>query len=160
VHGDYGKQGLAPAVHRLRMAHIAVGDSEWIGISEWEATRTRYSRSVEVARHVKETYGEDVTVVFVCGSDVLKAMTDKEMWTTQSIQSLLNEVVLAVTPRPGVNLEALLQDQVFDGFHDRVWNVEGIFSAMSSSTIRCVYPTSAAIVPFANELQGAIIQFH
>jgi nicotinate (nicotinamide) nucleotide adenylyltransferase len=139
VHGAYSKDGLAPADDRVEMARIAVSGSDWIDVSDWEVKRDEYSRSVDVARHVRFAYGRnDTTVLFVCGSDLVQAMTEKSIWTAESIQNLLKEVVLAVLPRPGADIQGLLDDPVFAGFRDRVWTIKGVFSDVSSSLVRYV----------------------
>jgi nicotinic acid mononucleotide adenylyltransferase len=120
------------------MARIAAEDYDWLEVSDWEATRTQYSRSVEVARYVEESQGLGVTVVFVCGADVLKSMVERAVWTDESIRALLSHVVLAVAPRPGVSHADLLADSVFSGHSDRVWELEGAISVLSSTEVRCV----------------------
>ncbi|XP_053164313.1 uncharacterized protein LOC128350289 isoform X6 [Hemicordylus capensis] len=51
VSDDYGKQGLAAAKHRIKMAQFALETSEWIRVDPWESEQGQWSETVTVLRH-------------------------------------------------------------------------------------------------------------
>ncbi|XP_053164334.1 nicotinamide/nicotinic acid mononucleotide adenylyltransferase 3 isoform X18 [Hemicordylus capensis] len=48
VSDDYGKQGLAAAKHRIKMAQFALETSEWIRVDPWESEQGQWSETVTV----------------------------------------------------------------------------------------------------------------
>ncbi|XP_053164314.1 retinol-binding protein 1 isoform X7 [Hemicordylus capensis] len=51
VSDDYGKQGLAAAKHRIKMAQFALETSEWIRVDPWESEQGQWSETVTVLRY-------------------------------------------------------------------------------------------------------------
>lgn len=47
----YGKQGLAPAKHRIAMAKLALQTSDWITVDEWESQQPDWMETVVTMRY-------------------------------------------------------------------------------------------------------------
>ncbi|KAG7457061.1 hypothetical protein MATL_G00242550 [Megalops atlanticus] len=47
----YGKQGLAPARHRVAMARLALRSSDWITVDDWESQQADWTETVVTMRH-------------------------------------------------------------------------------------------------------------
>lgn len=107
VHDAYGKAGLAPAEHRLRMCELATEDSAWIAVDRWEASQARYSPTHEVMRHLNETLSRQAfgardafELFLVCGADLLQSLDDERSWPRDNVRALFAECRLIVVPRP------------------------------------------------------------
>ncbi|KAI1882980.1 hypothetical protein AGOR_G00240470 [Albula goreensis] len=47
----YGKQGLAPARHRVAMARLALRSSDWVTVDDWESKQPDWTATVLTMRH-------------------------------------------------------------------------------------------------------------
>lgn len=51
----YGKPGLAPAKHRMRMVELATETSDWLRLEPWECSQPNWSRTLLVLRQARES---------------------------------------------------------------------------------------------------------
>lgn len=52
VSDAYGKEGLAEAMHRVKMCQLAVeSTSDWLMVDSWESRQERYQRTAVVLDH-------------------------------------------------------------------------------------------------------------
>lgn len=47
----YGKQGLAPARHRVTMARLALSSSDWVRVDDWESKQADWTETVVTMRY-------------------------------------------------------------------------------------------------------------
>ncbi|KAF9636025.1 putative nicotinamide mononucleotide adenylyl transferase protein [Lasiodiplodia theobromae] len=93
--GDaYKKAGLASAEHRINMCNLAVADSSWISVDQWEPLHKEYLPTAKVLDHfdheLNEVRGgiEDYTgqkrkvrVALLAGADLIQTMsTPSKAW--------------------------------------------------------------------------------
>lgn len=138
VHDVYGKQDLLPVRHRLELLRLAIADSNWMHVAEWECRRCKYSRSYEVVDQLV-AHNEDyaaATVLFACGADVFEAMLDPSKWPLENVGRLLQRAIIVVVARSDKNMQTL--EHSFKNIHnsDNVWIIDGVTSNISSSLIR------------------------
>lgn len=51
VHDAYGKKELEPASHRINMLKLALLNSDWIKLSDWETNQESWSRTRTTIQH-------------------------------------------------------------------------------------------------------------
>lgn len=51
VHDGYGKEGLLSATHRISMLKLALQDSDWIKLSDWESCQENHTRTAVVLKY-------------------------------------------------------------------------------------------------------------
>lgn len=56
VHDGYGKKDLASSTHRLAMVRLALQDSNWIKMTNWEAAQEEHTRTAIVIKYVQVCY--------------------------------------------------------------------------------------------------------
>jgi len=78
-HDEYVSRKLGeewvPIAHRFKMIELALQESSWISLSQWEGTRERFSYfdvllSIH-AGHLKQCFpGHKIQLMFICGADL------------------------------------------------------------------------------------------
>lgn len=51
VHDSYGKKGLATSKHRQTMLKLALKNSDWISMSDWESEQEHWTPSRQVLQY-------------------------------------------------------------------------------------------------------------
>lgn len=62
VSDAYKKQGLISAKYRVEMCRLAVKESDWIMLDEWEARSTSYVRTLCVLNHIRDQVKEKLNI--------------------------------------------------------------------------------------------------
>lgn len=75
---------IIPPRHRLAMARLAVGDSNWLTVDPWEITRRRTMDYLSVLEHVQQLFETcfaelPVKLIYLCGSDVLMKLSPDDL---------------------------------------------------------------------------------
>ncbi|NQU76361.1 MAG: nicotinate (nicotinamide) nucleotide adenylyltransferase [Planctomycetes bacterium] len=95
-----------PARHRLAMLTLAVEDDKLFEVSDLELARTGPSYTYDTLMRCRDSYGNDVELVWVIGLDMLE---DLPNWYRASEVVDLARIVTAVRPpMPEKNLDAYL----------------------------------------------------
>ncbi|KAF8065612.1 nicotinamide/nicotinic acid mononucleotide adenylyltransferase [Scenedesmus sp. PABB004] len=63
----YGKDGLAPAEHRLAMCRLAAAETAGVMVDAWEARQPGHTRTLEVLRHVAASLEASLGAVHAAG---------------------------------------------------------------------------------------------
>ncbi|KAK4534784.1 hypothetical protein CDCA_CDCA02G0809 [Cyanidium caldarium] len=110
VNDAYHKPSLISAAHRLQMCRLAVADSEWIDVDEWEAHQPRYVPTFRVLQHLHKTLQatahpewQRAQLYLVGGADLVAAMDDPAEWPPEHVEQLLTEGQLLALPRPAAS---------------------------------------------------------
>ncbi|MFH4975736.1 hypothetical protein AB6A40_002445 [Gnathostoma spinigerum] len=102
---------LLSAKHRIKMAKLAVQDSSWIRVDDWESEQGDTVQTVQVLQHLREVLAhkydmdkEDVQPMLLCGGDVVEsiAQMDKsevDFSDTDSMANILRDFGLVVVAR-------------------------------------------------------------
>ena len=116
VHDAFGKRGLVAAAHRIAMCELATADSDWLTVSRWECEQAAWSRTlVTLQAHHAEINrragnpSPPIQVRLLCGSDLLLSFLTPNVWIPEHVQSLLGVYGLVVIPRPGTDVQSLLE---------------------------------------------------
>jgi len=103
VHDAYKKEGLIHAQHRLVMCQLAVEDSNWLSVDEWEIFQEQYSRTLFVLKHFQEEInkaaGCHVRVMLLCGADLMISLGKPGVWIPEQVESILGDHGLVVVER-------------------------------------------------------------
>ncbi|XP_073731487.1 nicotinamide/nicotinic acid mononucleotide adenylyltransferase 1-like [Misgurnus anguillicaudatus] len=120
--GDrYEKEGLIDASHRLKMARLAIQNSDWITVDEWECQQPEWVETAQVVRHhyeeliSSENNNDDVDTVRVtpqlkllCGADVLESFGVPNLWKPEDIEEIVGRYGVACITRCGGNPEKVI----------------------------------------------------
>lgn len=114
------------------MCELAVAHLDWVSVDTWESAQDRWSPSYIVARRLEKRWGCEIA--FVCGGDVVAAMSDVARWPTVNVVRLLECVLLCVVERGGLGVGD--GRGVLEGA--RTVRVVGWSCCLSSSEVRYV----------------------
>eukprot|EP00871_Galdieria_phlegrea_P002221 jgi/Galph1/29/GphlegSOOS_G4858.1 len=103
VHDSYGKPGLVSSEHRVEMCRLAVKDSSWLMVDDWECLQSEYLPTFRVMRHFCDQLfsqlGSDIRLILVCGYDLYESLFHKDIWPREHVEKLLETSSLFVVPR-------------------------------------------------------------
>lgn len=88
VHETYRKVGLAAAAHRLEMCRLAVADSDWIQVDDWEARQCEYQRTVSVLTSVQARLDRTIEgpqVMLLAGADLINSFAVPNLWSEEDV---------------------------------------------------------------------------
>lgn len=95
VSDDYKKPGLMNHMHRINMTRIAVSDSSWLMIDEWEARQPAYVRTVSVLEHfqrklkgkIMDSQGNPVNakIMLLAGGDLIQSFAVPNLWNPNDV---------------------------------------------------------------------------
>ena len=117
---------ISDGLRRLEMARLATTDNPAFEVSDLELRRGGTSYTIDTVRQLKAGYGSGVRLFFLMGVDSLREIT---MW--KDCDSLLEEAVVVVFPRPGLDPCA-----VEESIRERVRFVSTCEVGVASSGIR------------------------
>uniref|UniRef100_A0A8D8UGU2 Nicotinamide-nucleotide adenylyltransferase n=1 Tax=Cacopsylla melanoneura TaxID=428564 RepID=A0A8D8UGU2_9HEMI len=128
VHDKYGKKDLVSSLHRCEMVRLALENSSWIKVSDWEAkqldwTRTRVALdhhedelnqqlnnqtndkiTVKRPRHDSDSSdSKRIQVMLLCGADVLESMGIPNVWDPDDINHIAGHHGIVVITRGDTN---------------------------------------------------------
>jgi len=99
----YGKKDLAPIAHRINMLNIAVADSDFIMVDEWEGQKNTWTETIRVLNHFAEEANRDrpvgapkIGVMLICGSDLLDSFNTPGLWAEQDQKEILAHGLVAI----------------------------------------------------------------
>jgi nicotinate (nicotinamide) nucleotide adenylyltransferase len=99
----YEKRGLIAAEHRLAMARLAISDSGWMEVDQWEADQPQWTETVKVMRHFHEQADKDCQLKLLCGADLLESFAVPDLWKEEDIEEIVGRFGMVVVSRPGFN---------------------------------------------------------
>ncbi|KAK5644960.1 hypothetical protein RI129_006260 [Pyrocoelia pectoralis] len=128
VHDAYGKKDLVSSTHRLAMVRLALHNSDWIKVSDWESnqetwTRTRqtlqyhqnkinsllnhsnYEYDINEEDHrwipdnMRNNNNSPVQIKLLCGADLLESFGTPGLWSDEDIESIVGQHGLVVITR-------------------------------------------------------------
>jgi nicotinate-nucleotide adenylyltransferase len=118
---------LAPALHRVRMCHLAVAGHDGFEVNDLETKRTGPSYTIQTARELKRQ-GRD-KVSWLIGADMVRNLP-----TWHEPDALMAEVEFVVLARPGWPFDWESLPPQFRQLRDRV--VEAPLIEISATEIR------------------------
>ena len=167
VHDGYGRHmkhslQAATAAHRVEMARLATASSDWIGVSDWEASLDRWTR-VAVAleaygRALDAHFAHKVHLKFVGGSDLLRSMRTPNLWRRDHQELILGKYGFVVIERHGDPLDEALFE--YDMFRKHRKNIHAVKlsaeNTISSTKVRQLIRDKQSIKYL---LPDAVIQY-
>ena len=93
---------VAPFNDRLEMAKIGAECSDYLEVSDIEGHREGPSYSIETIRIIRKTYGNQIELFFILGSDAFK-----EISTWKDYKNLFRITNFVVIERPGTTFDEL-----------------------------------------------------
>jgi nicotinamide mononucleotide adenylyltransferase len=145
VHDAYGKAGLVPARHRIRMCELGSESSDWIAVTGWETRQDKWNRTVEVlavyekALNESKVYPKPVRVKLICGADLLESFTKKGLWQDADREIILGKFGVVCIERSGADRldDLVARDPYLSPFADNIDLVpQRVSNTVSSTGIR------------------------
>ncbi|KAL0484831.1 nicotinamide mononucleotide adenylyltransferase [Acrasis kona] len=145
VHEDYGKRkkGIAEAEHRLEMCKLALKNSDWIAVDDWEIKQPEYSRTRQVLAHFVESVGKtlnrsDVDIFLLCGADLLESFIKPGVWRPEDVEFILSHHGVVVIERVGVSVSQMVfESDVLQRSAKNIFQVpEWVLNDVSSTKVR------------------------
>jgi nicotinamide mononucleotide adenylyltransferase len=88
VSDEYKKPGLERSSHRLEMCRLAVADSDWLEVDDWESDQPTYQRTIQVLNSLQErmdTFGGGARVMLLAGADLIKSFEMPGLWSDEDV---------------------------------------------------------------------------
>ena len=147
VSDAYQKKGLVSANHRIEMCQLAVKESSWIMVDDWEAIKPEYTRTALVLDHFEHAINKmrgginsargkkPVRVALMSGADLLDTMGHPGVWSAEDLDHILGRYGAFIIERHGTDLEAALS--ALRKWRDQIWVIpQPIQNDVSSTKIR------------------------
>lgn len=138
VSSQYEKVGLVLAEHRLAMCRLAVEDSDWIVVDDWEARHSAYQRTAQVLEETQKRLDgafPNVQVVFLAGADLIKSFGIPGLWAAEDRMRILERHGCVVVDRWASDIsEFLLTDPILYRYRKHIHVVKQFISNDISST--------------------------
>ncbi|ORX97571.1 Nucleotidylyl transferase [Basidiobolus meristosporus CBS 931.73] len=152
VNDNYGKDGLVPAIHRVRMCERAVETtSDWLMVDPWEALNPSFQRTAVVLDHfdaelngseggIRVSSGEvkPIRIMLLAGGDLIKSFGDPSEWESDDLDHILGDYGCYLIERTGTDVWGFLLSH--DILHQHRRNVfvvkQLIHNDISSTKIR------------------------
>ncbi|KAB2580968.1 Nicotinamide mononucleotide adenylyl transferase [Lasiodiplodia theobromae] len=144
--GDaYKKAGLASAEHRINMCNLAVADSSWISVDQWEPLHKEYLPTAKVLDHfdheLNEVRGgiEDYTgqkrkvrVALLAGADLIQTMSTPNLWAPKDLDHILGHYGAFIVEREGTDIDDALAS--LQQWRDNIYVIHQLVKNDVSST--------------------------
>jgi len=95
---------VTQAIHRYNMVKLAIDSNPYFEVSTIEIEREGYSYTIDTLKQLKQIYGQDTTLFFMTGADVIP-----ELVTWRSFENLFTLCEFVAVLRPGFERESLLE---------------------------------------------------
>ena len=159
VSDHFPKAGLLPAKHRLRMIELAIRNSNWIRLDDWECLQSTWTRTIAVLKHFKMILtrknggSADTRLMLLCGGDVVDSFTKftssgSHLWEPSDVAEIIRDFGLVVIFRhdsePLVTLKKLaLAKQLLDNVY--IFNDDVLPNNISSTRLRAAIKNGLSI---------------
>lgn len=142
VADSYEKPGLIAANHRLAMCKLAVADSDWIAVDEWEAAQSEYQTTIKVLHNIRDRVtsqiangGHEIQVMLLSGADLIKSFAVPGLWDVADREDILGRFGCVIVDRWHSDIsEFLLTDPILYKYRKNIHVVKQFISNDISST--------------------------
>ncbi|CAO3668294.1 unnamed protein product [Umbelopsis ramanniana] len=122
VSDAYKKEGLAPALHRVKMCQLGVDStSDWLMVDSWESRQSTYQRTAVVLDHfnhelnvvgggMKMRNGErrDIKIMLLAGGDLIASFGHPGVWAPEDLNHILGIYGCVIIERTGTDVYGFL----------------------------------------------------
>ncbi|KAI8867305.1 Nucleotidylyl transferase [Ramicandelaber brevisporus] len=152
VSDGYGKEGLAPAIHRVNMCKLATETSDWVMVDDWEALQPTYQRTISALDHLNEmlnietgggillSNGErkPIKILMLAGGDLIESFGVPGLWATDDLHRILGDYGVMIVERTGTDVYGfLLSNDILYQHRPNVHIVKQlIYNDISSTKVR------------------------
>ncbi|KAJ1919298.1 Nicotinamide/nicotinic acid mononucleotide adenylyltransferase 1 [Mycoemilia scoparia] len=148
----YQKEGLAPAIHRVKMCELATTElSTWLMVDSWECLQPSYQRTAFVLDHfeyeLNTKYGgfampdgtkKRIRIKLLAGGDLIESMGKPGIWSGADLHHILGNYGCMIIERTGTDVwEFLLShDILYEHRHNIHVVKQVIYNDISSTKVR------------------------
>ena len=76
-------------VQRCEMVKLALKNTNWVQLSNWECSNPNWTFTLDVLGYhqtlIKETYGKDARLMFLCGGDIVESFNIPNLWKEEHV---------------------------------------------------------------------------
>lgn len=165
----YGKQGLAPAKHRIAMAKLALQTSDWITVDEWESQQPDWMETVVTMRYhynrILKEYEKSTTthknssekntsnssppvqLKLLCGADFLDSFKIPGLWLDHHVEEVAGRFGLVCVSRGGLQSERTVHESdIFSRHRQNIFLVtEWVRNETSATEVRRALRRGASV---------------
>lgn len=145
VSDGYEKAGLLSAEHRVNMCNVAVEDSSWIAVDDWEAVQPVYTPTALVLDHfeyeVNKIRGGVSTeagvnkvakIALLAGADLVETMSTPGVWSRTDLDHILGQYLMFILERSGTDVEQAVAS--LELWKDHIYIIQQLVQNDISST--------------------------
>ena len=145
VSDAYGKAGLSSAEHRVNMCNLAVEDSSWIAVDDWEAVQPVYKPTALVLDHfeyeVNKVRGgvstesgdkKPAKIALLAGADLVETMSTPGVWSKSDLDHILGQYLVFILERSGTDVEQAVAS--LEPWKDHIYIIQQLVQNDISST--------------------------
>ncbi|KAH7442407.1 hypothetical protein KP509_03G087100 [Ceratopteris richardii] len=143
VNNAYGKQGLVPGEHRIRMCQLVAKDIPLLMVDPWEALQPTYQRTLKVLKRVKNAlYGLcshhcPIRVMLLCGADLLESFTTPGTWIPEQVEEICRDYGVVCIKRGDKDLKTLIgTSDILSKYSENIIIADKFESDISSTRVR------------------------
>jgi len=162
VHDAYSKAELIPSSHRVSMVQLAVEQSDWIKVSDWETKQETWTRTRPTIQyyqsHINQIMAENINndrnsnnnlwhndhnyngvkIKLLCGGDLLESFGTPGLWSDEDIEFIVGHHGIVVITRENSNpLKFIYNSDMLTKYMANITIVtEWITNDVSSTKIR------------------------
>ncbi|PKA65332.1 nicotinamide mononucleotide adenylyltransferase [Apostasia shenzhenica] len=142
VNDAYRKQGLLPAVHRVKMCELACKSSSFVMVDPWEAMQSSYQRTLIVLSRVQDCLYRDglikrdsLKVMLLCGSDMLESFSIPGVWIPDQVKAICRDFGIICIRREGKDIDEMVRNnEIFQENKSNIISVDELVPNKISST--------------------------
>ncbi|KAI9769100.1 MAG: hypothetical protein M1840_004451 [Geoglossum simile] len=142
VSDAYKKAGLASAEHRIQMCRMAVNQTDWLMVDDWEATQKDYQTTAIVLDHfeheINKVLGGErkpVRIALLAGADLIQTMSTPGLWSKKDLDHILGRYGSFIIERTGTDIDDALAS--LQEWKDKIYVIEQtVHNDISSTKIR------------------------
>ncbi|KAJ2960443.1 hypothetical protein NQZ79_g4233 [Umbelopsis isabellina] len=122
VSDAYKKEGLAPAVDRVKMCQLAVeSTSDWLMVDSWESRQSIYQRTAVVLDHfnhelnsagggiaLRDGGRRDIKIMLLAGGDLIASFGHPGVWAPEDLNHILGLYGCVIIERTGTDVYGFL----------------------------------------------------
>ena len=148
VHDTYPKKGLIPSQHRVAMLRLALENSDWIHLDEWETKQQSWTLTNKALsnyqKEIDEEFKNDLPaprVMMICGADLLQSFSIEGLWADKDVENILKSHGIVVISRDDIDIDKVINEvDLLYASSNRIFIVkEWVRHDLSSTKVRrCV----------------------
>ena len=139
AHDSYAKKGLIPFKFRKEMCEMAIKDSEWITVSDWEGKQEKWIETAKVLKYHKEEldkhFKKSIKLLLIGGTDLIDSFLIPNIWSDVDMEYILSQCGMAIIER--LESSKFSKTEQYEKYKNNIFYIrQAIQNNISSSVVR------------------------